>query len=191
MLVFFDVETADFAPPFGTAAGATSAWPRLVQLGWVRCDDAGRELEARELLVRPDGYTIAPRVVAIHGITTERATADGQPLADVLEAFRGAVKSSEVLVAHNLAFDRAVIGAECARLGQPVPRPRRREVCTMLGATDFCQLPGKFGKPKWPRLEELHVKLFGEPVRGAHTALADARACMRCYLRLAERGVAL
>jgi DNA polymerase III epsilon subunit-like protein len=53
------------------------------------------------------------------------------------------------------------------------------------------KLPGKYGRYKWPKLAELHQVLFGEPFEGAHGALADARACMRCYFRLTELGVAM
>jgi DNA polymerase III epsilon subunit-like protein len=53
------------------------------------------------------------------------------------------------------------------------------------------KLPGKYGRYKWPKLAELHQVLFGEPFAGAHGALADARACMRCYFRLTELGVAM
>ena len=189
MLVFFDVETSDYAPPSGTPATDTKAWPRLVQIGWTCCDAKGRELEAREELVRPNGYTIAPRVVAIHGITTERAARDGRELRDVLSEFSRVVNEADILVAHNLSFDHAVVSAEYVRAELPRPRDRRRHVCTMLGSTDYCELPGKYGKHKWPKLEELHVKLFGEAFSGAHAALEDARACMRCYFRLGELGV--
>ena len=40
-----------------------------------------------------------------------------------------------------------------------------------------------------PTLEELHISLFGAAFQSAHNALADARACAKCYFELRRRGV--
>jgi DNA polymerase III subunit epsilon len=55
-------------------------------------------------------------------------------------------------------------------------------------ATNFCRLPGPYGY-KWPSLQELHLKLFNEQFKGAHQALADVRACARCYFELKRLNV--
>ena len=188
--LFIDVETADAPPRRGTRVTDTNAWPRLVQLGWVATDDGGRELAAHEFLVRPDGFRIALGAEGIHGISTAMALRDGVPLASALAAFADAVHGAEVLVAHNFSFDQPVLLVEYARTGLAWPEGRRRHVCTMEGSANYCRLPGNYGY-KWPRLDELHRTLFGESFEGAHGALADARACMRCFFRLAERGVNL
>jgi DNA polymerase III epsilon subunit-like protein len=189
MYLFFDVETADAPPPRGTSASATEAWPRLVQLGWVACDAGGRETATREDIVRPDGFGITSGAAAIHGIDTARAAREGHDLRVVLMQFTEAVDAADVLVAHNFEFDQSVLGAEYARAGVPRPDGERRHVCTMLGSTDYCKFPGRYGKYKWPRLDELHHALFGEAFLDAHSALADARACMRCFFKLNQLGV--
>jgi len=191
MYLFFDVETADAPPPKGTLASDTLAWPRLVQIAWVSCDKNGRETQSRESIIRPSGFKIAPGAAAVHGINTAIAMRDGVALEPVLAEFSRAVRAAEVLVAHNYEFDKSVLAAEFTRIGQSQPFDRRRHVCTMVGSADYCKLPGNFGKYKWPKLAELHRSLFGEPFEGAHSALADTRACMRCYFRLTELGVAL
>jgi hypothetical protein len=53
----------------------------------------------------------------------------------------------------------------------------------MKGATNFCCLPGPYGY-KWPTLQELYKVLFNETLEDAHRALADVRACARCYFQL-------
>jgi DNA polymerase III subunit epsilon len=58
----------------------------------------------------------------------------------------------------------------------------------MQAATSYCQIPEPYGY-KWPTLEELHKKLFNQPFAGAHQALADVRACVRCYFELKQRNV--
>ena len=58
----------------------------------------------------------------------------------------------------------------------------------MLSATDYCQLPGRYGF-KWPTLQELHSTLFNESFDGAHDALSDVRACARCFFELKFRKI--
>jgi hypothetical protein len=62
----------------------------------------------------------------------------------------------------------------------------RRHFCLMIAAAAFCRLPGRFGKPKYPTLTELHRKLFGEEPRRCHSAPADVGATARCFFRLKE-----
>jgi hypothetical protein len=53
----------------------------------------------------------------------------------------------------------------------------------MQASTEYCALPGNYGT-KWPKLQELHSKLFGSPFEGGHDALVDVRACAKCYFEL-------
>jgi DNA polymerase III epsilon subunit-like protein len=58
----------------------------------------------------------------------------------------------------------------------------------MQSSTDFCKIKGRRGY-KWPSLEELHILLFGDTFESAHSALADVRACAKCFFELKRRGV--
>ena len=95
---------------------------------------------------------------------------------------------ARVLIAHNLDYDEKIVGAEFYRLGQPNHLEKKQKRCTMKSATEFCQLPGPKGY-KWPRLEELYQILFNEDFEDQHTALADVRACARCFFELRRRGI--
>ena len=37
---------------------------------------------------------------------------------------------------------------------------------------------------KYPKLSELHAKLFTEDVKGLHNSLIDVFVCLRCYYYL-------
>ena len=87
------------------------------------------------------------------------------------------------LVGHNIDFDEKILGAELLRAGHPNCVETKQRLCTMRSATDYCRLPGPYGY-KWPKLEELHRKLFNQPLDGAHRALVDVRACAKCYFEL-------
>lgn len=136
--------------------------------------------------MQPQGYAIPARATRIHGITTERATAEGVPLSDALRELSAAAAGCSLAVAHNLAFDERVLGAEFLRSRLPNPLQPLERVCTMLASTDLCRIPGPYGY-KWPTLEERHRHLFAESPRDAHDAAADARSCARCFFELRHR----
>ena len=124
----------------------------------------------------------------MHGITTEHARREGVELEPVLAEFSESLRSARVVVGHNLDFDLKVVRAEWIRAGMKDALRRKRQCCTMKASTDYCRIPGPYGF-KWPKLDELHKRLFGHGFGGAHGALADTEACMRCFFRLRELGV--
>ncbi len=54
----------------------------------------------------------------------------------------------------------------------------------MKSSTNYCKLPGSYGKYKWPKLGELYQILFHEDMGAAHTALQDIQNTAKCYFEL-------
>ena len=187
--LFFDTETTGIPQDYKAPCTDTDNWPRLVQLGWILTDSRGNELRRGNRIVRPEGFEIPAAASDVHGITTERALAEGEPLRDVMLAFGADLNESGWLVGHNIDYDLHVVGTEYYRLGYDhrimFARPY---VCTMQATTDLCNIPGKYG-PKWPRLQELYVRLFGREFDGAHDAMADISATKECFFELLRRNV--
>lgn len=188
MYLIVDTETTGLPRDWNAPPTNTRNWPRAVQVAWVLYDGAEQHLESASHIVQPDGYSIPKDAQYVHGITTERALAEGAPLPAVLSALHAAALQSQVVVAHNVNFDASVIAAECCRLGLDSPFRGKRFVCTMKDTTDYCRLPGRYGY-KWPTLPELYYNLFGQPYREAHDAWTDAAACAQCFFELKRRGV--
>jgi DNA polymerase III epsilon subunit-like protein len=183
MYLFFDTETTGIPRNYKAAVSDLQNWPRLVQLAWLLIDDEAHEVASAEYIARPVGFTIPADAARIHGITTAIAAEKGVDIGSILDAVMPDIGKASVLVAHNMAFDEKILGAELLRAGRPNLVESRKRQCTMQGATDYCRLPGQYGY-KWPTLQELHTKLFNEPFEGAHRALVDVRACARCYFEL-------
>jgi DNA polymerase III epsilon subunit-like protein len=102
-----------------------------------------------------------------------------------LDALCQDLSQARLLVAHNVEFDNGVVGAEFYRAGRGEnPLDALPHYCTMRETTDVCRIPGGPRGWKWPTLDELHYHLFGQRLQSSHEALADARACARCYFRL-------
>ena len=188
LLFFFDTETTGLPRDWSAPLRQLDNWPRMVQLAWLLCDAAGNEIASASRIVRPQGYVIPADASRVHGITTERALAEGVPLADVLDEALPQLEKAAMAVAHNISFDEKILGAEFLRLGRPTPFLKKPLHCTMKESTQFCALPGHYGF-KYPNLTELHRKLFKKAFADAHDALADVRACKAAYYELRTLGV--
>lgn len=191
MYLFFDTETTGLPGNYNAPIEDLNNWPRLVQLAWVIYDENAEEKTGMNYIIKPEGFIIPEQASRVHGITTEKALKEGQPLISVLEEFARVVGDAKLLIAHNISFDEKIIGAEFLRKNISHDLFNTARFCTMKESTDFCQLPGNYGDYKWPRLAELHEKLFGANFENAHDALADVNACARCFFELIDRGVVL
>lgn len=188
MYFFFDTETTGLPRNRRAAVSDLPNWPRVVQLAWLLVDEQGNELHSAEYLIKPDGFVIPASASNIHGITTDVALQNGVELLPVLNSLAPVIQQSKVLIAHNLEFDEKILGAEFLRAKLPNPLTSKRRQCTMQASTDYCRIPGRYGY-KWPNLLELHLRLFDESIENAHQALADVKACARCYFELKRQGI--
>lgn len=189
--IFFDTETNGLPKNYKAPLTDSANWPRLVQLAWLVYDEAGNHLWGASHIIKPEGWTVDPAASKIHRITHERAVAEGKPLGATLEAFY-ADAEGVMAVAHNVDFDKAIIGAErarVARIADAWPNPRTF-YCTMKNTTNICKLPGRYGF-KWPTLTELHKHLFGEGFAEAHDAMVDVQALAKCFWELRKRSEVL
>ena len=90
-------------------------------------DASGSVIRARDWLADP-GVAIPDGASAIHGITTERARAEGRPapevVAEVVEAVRGLLDAGIPVVAYNAPYDFSLLKYEALRHGlAPVDDP--------------------------------------------------------------------
>lgn len=188
MYLFFDTETTGVPRNWRAPVTDLGNWPRIVQVAWVECEKDGTAVRETVFLIEPEGFSIPAEATRVHGITTRQATTEGVRLSKALAALSAAAAARAVGVAHNLAFDENVLGAEFLRSRLANPLTRLRRVCTMEASTNHCRIPGTRGY-KWPTLGELHQHLFGEVQNKAHDAASDARACARCFFELKRLGV--
>jgi DNA polymerase-3 subunit alpha len=190
MILIFDTETTGLPRSWNAPLTDSDNWPRIVSIAWQLHTPDGRLLSRGNRIVRPDGFTIPFNAIKVHGITNERAAAEGHPLAEVLADFLEDSQRATYLMGHNVGFDITVVGAELHRLGEEVSAFTSMAVLDSKDAgTDLCKLPGgRGGAYKWPTLSELHDKLFNEPVADAHDAAYDVRATGRIFFAMCTLG---
>ena len=120
-LLGFDTETTGVDPLKDRLVTAA-----LVSRGPLGADGA-RGRDVRTWLADP-GVEIPEAAAAVHGITTERARAEGRPAVQILEDVAGALAAAMArgtpVVAFNASFDLTLMEAELARHGLPGLRER-------------------------------------------------------------------
>ena len=192
MYLFFDTETTGLPRNWNSPITDTSNWPRLVQLAYCLHEPDGTLVEAEDFIIKPDGYIIPAEVSKIHGITHERALSEGKELQTVLSTFHNLLLKASLLVAHNMDFDEKILGCEFYRLTKKNPLASKQKFCTMKSpdVINYCAIPPvRYGSYKWPKLLELHVKLFGSDFEEAHNARVDILATSKCFFELKDRKI--
>lgn len=186
--LFFDTETTGLPKSWKAPVTDLGNWPHIVQIAWAVFDDAGTQLAFHDHLIKPEGFVIPESATAIHGISTERALKEGRPAAAVLKEFSLAVGGAARLVAHNLDFDEKMVRVELLRQGMSDAFQAIPKICTMKSSTAYCKIPGPYGD-KWPKLSELHIKLFEVDFEDQHNAASDVLCCAKCFFELRRRAV--
>ncbi|MEY3692800.1 MAG: polymerase subunit alpha [Bacteroidota bacterium] len=184
MYLVFDTETTGLPRDWNAPLSDVDNWPRVVQVAWQLHGPDGALIEARDFLIKPEGFNIPFGAEEIHGISTELARNEGVSASEALAAFQSALDRTQFMVGHNLKFDLNALGAEYLRLGwdeswiaKPVLDTMTPQTAALVG------IPGRSGfKPA--KLGELHAKLFGEEFAEAHNATADVEATARCFWEL-------
>lgn len=192
MIAFLDTETSGLRK-----AGLDPldpSQPHLLQLG-CHLYATDWELVGRlKLLIRPDGWEVEPGAFTVHGIPTVRAQRYGVPLSAALVPFQALVANATRIIGHNVQFDAQVIATAIYRAGGSGnwwAKKRGALYCTMEGSAEPCGLPGQFGEPKFPSLEEaLAILLPGQPFHVKHDAESDLIATVALYRELIRRGLA-
>lgn len=186
-ILVFDTETTGLPKNWSAPVSDVDNWPRLVQLSWVMTN--GKKREEGNHIIKPDGYKISDEVAKIHGITHQRAIDEGKDRKVVLNIFRCFINSADIIVAHNIGFDMAIIGAEYYRLLNSEMFDKlfaeKKLFCTMKQSAEILGLAGSHaGGNKYPKLQELYKAFFDENFDGAHDSMNDTRACEKCFFEI-------
>lgn len=174
----------------------TKKWPHIIQFSYILY-----ETEKNKILVNHDHIinlqkhvVISPESIAVHGITREQSEREGIPIQEALELFHISMMAADVIIAHNLSFDKQVVIVECIRHKRAGPfkfKYPEQYFCTMKNTTQLCKIETtnkKTGEKyfKYPTLSELHNHLFGVIPQNTHNSLVDILVCLRCYIKLTK-----
>ena len=178
-LVGFDLETT----------GTETSESRIVTAALVEAK-GGTVVRQRDWLADP-GVPIPAEAAAIHGISTERAVAEGRPVAEVADELAAALceywRAGVQVVVFNAAFDLSLLGAELRRHGLPSLEQRLdgAPIGPVLDPLTVDRAVDKYRKGS--RTLQSACAVYGVELADAHRAGSDALAAVRVALALARK----
>lgn len=186
-ITVFDTETTGLFPK---DFDSIDECPYMLQLGSITYDSTTNTIinKINSIIKIPSNIEIKEEISNLNHITKERTETEGVPIEPILEQFNNQMKSSDVIIGHNLEFDLNVVQYECRRYDIPFAyhdMDKNKFYCTQKEGTKLCKIvrTNRIGKYyKYPKLEELHHYLFGENVKDLHDAYNDTIVCLRCYM---------
>lgn len=147
-------------------------------------DGAGELQRGTDWLANP-GVEIPEPAVAVHGITTEMAQAEGEAapvvLQKIIASLEWIVRNEIALVVYNAPYDLTLLAAECARHGLAMPQLGKVVVDPLIVDKQVDRYR-KGGRKLGTTAEAYGVELFD-----AHDASADAVAAGRVAIAIARK----
>ncbi|MEV8451460.1 3'-5' exonuclease [Streptomyces sp. NPDC052095] len=180
-LVGFDLETT----------GTEPLEARIVTAAVVSVGSSGAEPAQERTWLADPGVLIPAQASAIHGISSERAAAEGRPVREVAdevaETLAGHWRRGVPVVAYNAAFDLTLLTAELRRHGLPSLSDRLggAGIGPVIDPYTIDRAVDRYRKGK-RTLEAVCVE-YGVVHGGAHDAGADALAAVRVAHAIAGR----
>lgn len=169
-ILFFDTETTGLTLH---PEAELRKQPRVIEFAAVLVDsETGEELGTHVTLCNP-GIPLEAIITKITGLTDD-ALRDAPTFEQALPGIRAIMARADVLVAHNLPFDRDMLRHELRR-AQATDFPWPRGMACTVGL-----YRGAWGRDM--KLLELFEHVTGAPLVQTHRALDDVRALVACVL---------
>lgn len=190
-ILVFDTETTGLPIERNPSILETEKWPYIVQLSFILYDDTTNKIEyySDEIIKLPENVEITEKSITMHKITKDISNQKGVPILDALINFNKNLEIADLVVAHNISFDKRLVMVECIRnkIKQQFTTQgiKKDEHCTMKSNVDFCSIQRinhnnkKFFK--YPTLSELYFKLYDTIPKGTHNSMADILICICCF----------
>lgn len=205
-LLVFDTETTGLPQSKHINQFTLHQWPYIVQFSYIIYDTSlNNIIEAKDYIVKiPESISIPEETIKFHGISNEISQNSGVPIYEILNEFSEHLKNVDKLIGHNIQFDLNMVKVELLRLinanslvGKKLKQCKYdfhhlnnypNVSCTLKESVKFCniQLLDKNGKPylKYPKLAELHEKLFDNVPNNLHNSFNDVLVTLRCFVKL-------
>ena len=206
-VLVFDTETTGLPETKIINPITLHQWPHIVQFSYVIYDSSLNNIvESKNYIVKlPESILIPEDSTKIHGITNDMSTSRGVPLNLILDEFFIYLREGvDNLIGHNIEFDINAIKVSllrlinCDSLTKEQLKKYKYDLhyitnytnisCTMKDSIKFCNINfiDKNGKQrlKYPKLIELHEKLFNKSPTNLHNSFNDILVTLRCFIKL-------
>jgi DNA polymerase-3 subunit epsilon len=205
-ILVFDTETTGLPQTKILSPDTLHQWPTIVQFSYIIFDTNLNDIvESKDYIIKvPESILISDESTKIHGITNEICFNKGILITEVLNEFFYHLRDADCVVGHNISFDINMIKVELLRIiFNKLVKPQeikeykydlhyisnyKNIYCTLQESINFCNIKAidKFGKEylKYPKLIELHQKLFNSSPNNLHNSFNDILVTLRCFMKL-------
>ena len=183
----FDTETTWF---INKKESSLEVQPHIVQFAWILWEiKDGKFVEEKKvnILINPKSPIpyAASQVHHIYDIDVKNAPY----IEDLIEEIISYINDPDIIIWHNIEYDIDMIKLELKRLNIEYKFNPKQIICTMKTTVDYCALEWNWNRFKYPKLWELHKKVFWEYFIWAHDALVDVEATLRCFIELQKNKI--
>jgi DNA polymerase III epsilon subunit-like protein len=208
LLLIFDVETPGLIPK---NTNAIEKMPYITQLSFIVYDTNAKKIDTsyNTYINIPDNVEITPEIERLTGVTRTKCTS-GVYIHQALDELYNQYLRCNQIIAHNIEFDSKMIRIELERNEQYIHKhmyhlfilfdigfelsAKKTRFCTMKNTVDLCNIETSavdkrgitYKYKKYPKLSELHEKLFGFIPENLHDSMIDSAVCLNCYLYLMD-----
>jgi len=202
-ILVFDTETTGLPQTKIMSPDTLHLWPHILQFSYIIYDTKINSIvESVDSIIKLNNIKISDESTKIHGITNEISNEKGEELELILNEFFYYLKNVDLLVGHNISFDINMVRVELLRLIYSDKNEKMIEhkynlhfitnykkiCCTLKNSIELCNLEAKDKKGnkylKYPKLLELHQKLFDSIPNNLHNSFNDILITLRCYMKL-------
>jgi DNA polymerase III epsilon subunit-like protein len=205
-ILVFDTETTGLPETRYISPDTLHLWPHIVQFSYIIYDLSINDIiESKNYIIKLSENILIPTESSnIHGITNEISQKSGITINEVINEFFYHLRNVDKLIGHNIEFDINMLKIELLRIiNKNLSSPEQIKLykydlhyltnyknicCTLKDSIEFCniQLINKSGKPylKYPKLIELHEKLFNTLPNNLHNSFNDILVTLRCFMKL-------
>ncbi len=180
----FDTETTGFINKKETDLNKQ---PKIVQFAWILWELENwkfKEIERVDFLINPK-IPIPYNSSQVHHIY-DIDIKNSPYIEETIDKILYYINTPDIIVWHNIEYDQEMVKLELKRLNREFDYKPKQVICTMKNTVDFCAIQWNWERFKYPKLWELHKKLFNEFFVWAHDALTDVEATLRCFIELAN-----
>lgn len=176
-IILFDTETTGLLKP---EAASLDDQPYIIEFFGTKIDKEFNHLSDLHFRCKPP-MPIEDIITKITGITNQQLE-NKEPFEKSYKELCDFFVGAEILVAHNLPFDRGMLANELRRIERQYMFPwPPRQVCTIEATMGIQQ--------RRMSLANVHKHLFGHEHTDQHSAKGDVYALVRVFHQLTEKGI--
>jgi DNA polymerase III epsilon subunit-like protein len=206
-VLVFDTETTGLPETKIINPDTLNLWPHIVQFSFLIYDSCLNEIvKTSDSIVKvKEGVVITEESIKFHGITNKIARRKGLKIQEILNEFFYCLRNVDVLVGHNISFDINMVKIELLRMiysnATEIEKTTNKGAlyfltnfknicctCSLKESIELCNIIAfdKRGEPylKYPKLIELHEKLFEITPNNLHNSFNDILITLRCFIKL-------